>query len=69
MPQIRDESFTCFVHGHGAKYSSTPVTEIKTGLRQRLLTPISRILSSKRAEAQLAFQRRAGKTSEQDEQV
>lgn len=66
MPQIRDESFTCFVHGHGASYSSAPVKEIKLGSRQRLLTPVTRVLSSKRAEAQLAFQRLAGKPFAED---
>ncbi len=61
MPQVRDESFTCFVHGHGANYSTTPEPEKKPGLHQRLLTPITLALSRKRAEAQLAVQRLSGK--------
>lgn len=69
MPQLRDESFTCFVHGHGANYSSAPNRQIKLGARQRLVTPVTRILSSKRAEAQLAFQQRAGKAPESSEKT
>lgn len=64
MPEIREDDFTCFVHGHGAKYSSAPAEEKKDGLRQRLLTPLTLALARKRAEAQLAFQRIAGKSPE-----
>jgi hypothetical protein len=69
MPQLRDESFTCFVHGHGANYSSAPIAESKLGSRQRLVTPITRISSNQRAEAQLAFQQRAGKAPENNQKT
>lgn len=65
MPEIRNESFVCFVHGHGAKYSSSEGMKPQDVL-QRPVCANALKLARERAAAQLAFQRGARKSPEQD---
>jgi hypothetical protein len=63
MSEIRNDNFVCFVHGHGANYSSTPHEKIADA-RQLPLSARALAFARERAEAQLAFQRAAGKPIE-----
>jgi len=65
MPRIRNEDFVCFVHGHGAKYSSSEGNKPKDVL-QRPVCANALKLARERAAAQLAFQRGARKRPEQE---
>ncbi len=63
MPETRDDEFVCFVHGHGASFSSTP--HDKTGIfKHRPLSVTALTFARERAAAQLAYQREHGKTPE-----
>lgn len=62
MSEIRNDNFVCFVHGHGAKYSSMPA-EKAVEARQRPLSARALEFARARAAAQLAFQRENGKLS------
>jgi len=62
MSEIRNDSFVCFVHGHGAKYSSTPAEKAAV-VHQRPLSTRALEFARERAAAQLAFQRANGKPS------
>ena len=63
MPQIRNDGFTCFVHGHGAKYSSNSSNPDSaasvTTVRAKVVPPLASALerAKARAAAQLALQR------------
>jgi hypothetical protein len=59
MPQLRNDIATCFVHGHGASYSSDSAETAIKSVRAELVTPLaSKLESAKtRAAAQLALQR------------
>jgi hypothetical protein len=62
MSEIRNDNFVCFVHGHGAKYSSVPAAKAAE-MRQRPLSARALALARERAAAQLAFQRENRKLS------
>jgi len=64
MPEIRNDGFTCFVHGHGAKYSSNSsnpdsAAASVTTVRAKVVPPLASALerAKARAAAQLALQR------------
>lgn len=63
MPETRDDSFICFVQGHGAQYSSSPAMQKAEKAGQ---LPASWTLAGARTRAaeQLAFQRIAKKIPE-----
>lgn len=65
MPAIRDDNAVSFVHGHGAKFSSTPA-EKADGMHQRRIVTKTLEFARALAAAQLAYQREAGKKSGQD---
>lgn len=60
MAETRNDEYVCFVHGHGAKYSSMP-REKPADARQRTLPARALSLAREKAAAQLAFQRATGK--------
>lgn len=71
MPAVRNDGFTCFVHGHGAKYSSNSSNSDSaaasvTTVRAKIVPPLAAALESAktRAAAQLALQRAAIRQAE-----
>ncbi|MBX3519434.1 MAG: hypothetical protein KF835_05370 [Xanthobacteraceae bacterium] len=60
MPEIGKDSFTCFVQGHGAQYSSSPTVQ-KAEKAGHLPASWTLADARKRAAEQLAFQRIAKK--------
>lgn len=61
MPQVRDENFTCFVQGHGAKYASDrapgDTKQTISVIADAAASPIALERVRLLAAAQLAFQR------------
>jgi hypothetical protein len=61
MPELRNDTVTCFVTGHGTRYSSNPVASESdsTTVRVKVVTPLVNAVESAktRAAAQLAIQR------------